>query len=105
APGLHFKIPGVHTVRLFDGRIQTLDADTESYLTSEKNYLEVDSFAQWRISNTALYYTATSGDEAIANNLLAQPISTRLRDKFGARTKHEVVSRQRDQLVIELTSE
>jgi membrane protease subunit HflC len=105
APGLHFKIPGVHAVRVFDARIQTLDAETASYLTSEKNYLEVDSFAKWRISNTALYYTATSGDEAIANNLLAQQINTRLRDKFGARTKHEVVSGQRDQLMVELTSE
>lgn len=104
-PGLHFKIPGVHAVRLFDGRIQTLDADAESYLTSEKNYLEVTSYAKWRISNTSQYYTATSGDEAIANNLLAQQINTRLRDKFGARTKHEVVSGQRDQLMTELTSE
>ena len=104
APGLHFKIPGVHTVRIFDGRIQTLDAETESYLTSEKNYLEVDSYAKWRISNTALFYTATSGDEAIANNLLAQQINTELRDGFGVRTKHEVVSGQRDQLMTELTA-
>lgn len=104
-PGLHFKIPGMHAVRVFDGRIQTLDADTESYLTSEKNYLEVDSFAKWRVSNTALFYTATNGDEAAANNLLAQQINTRLRDKFGSRTKHEVVSGQRDQLMVELTRE
>lgn len=104
SPGLHFKIPGVHTVRVFDGRIQTLDAETESYLTSEKNYLEVDSFAKWRISNTALFYTATGGDEAVANNLLAQRINTGLRNEFGERTKHEVVSGQRDQLMQELTA-
>ncbi|MES2604436.1 MAG: protease modulator HflC [Pseudomonadota bacterium] len=103
APGLHFKIPGVHRVRIFDGRIQTLDAETASYLTSEKNYLEVDSFAKWRISNTALFYTATSGDEVIANNLLAQRINTGLRNEFGSRTKHEVVSGERDQLMTNLT--
>ncbi|MDY6982753.1 MAG: SPFH domain-containing protein, partial [Pseudomonadota bacterium] len=45
SPGLHFKMPGVHTVRRFDGRLQTLEITTESYLTAEKNYLEVDSFA------------------------------------------------------------
>ncbi len=104
APGLHFKIPGMHVVRIFDGRIKTLDADTESYLTSEKNYLEVDSYAKWRISNTALYYTATSGDEAIANNLLAQRINTGLRNEFGSRTKHEVVSGERDQLMTDITA-
>lgn len=104
APGLHFKIPGVHTVRLFDGRIQTLDAETESYLTAEKNYLEVDSYAKWRISNTALFYTTTSGDENIANNLLTQRINTGLRNQFGERTVHEVVSGERDVLMTELTT-
>lgn len=104
APGLHFRIPGVHTVRIFDGRIQTLDAETASYLTAEKNYLEVDSFAKWRIFNTAQFYTATSGDEVVANNLLAQRINTGLRNEFGERTKHEVVSGQRDQLMTELTA-
>jgi len=104
APGLHFKIPGVHAVRVFDGRIKTLDAETESYLTSEKNYLEVDSYAKWRIANTALYYTATSGDEQIANNLLAQRINTGLRNEFGSRTKHEVVSGERDQLMTDVTA-
>ena len=53
SPGLHVKVPGVHTVRIFDGRIQTLDADTQSFLTAEKQYLEVDSYAKWRIHNTA----------------------------------------------------
>ena len=104
APGLHFKIPGVHTVRIFDGRIQTLDADTESYLTAEKNYLEVDSYAKWRISNTALFYTATSGDENVAENLLSQRINNGLRNQFGVRTVHEVVSGQRDLLMTELTA-
>lgn len=103
-PGLHFKIPGVNTVRRFDGRIQTLGTDTESYLTSEKNYLEVDSYAKWRISNTAKYYTATSGDENIANNLLFQRINTGLRNQFGVRTVHEVVSGQRDLLMEQLTA-
>ena len=104
APGLHFKIPGMNSVRIFDGRLKTLDAPTESYLTSEKNYLEVDSYAKWRISNTALFYTATSGDEKIANNLLAQRINTGLRNEFGSRTKHEVVSGERDQLMTEITA-
>jgi membrane protease subunit HflC len=104
SPGLHFKIPGVHSVRKFDGRIQTLDAPTQSYLTAEKNYLEVDSYAKWRIHNTADYYRATSGDENSANNLLAQRINTGLRNQFGTRTVHEVVSGERDLLMTQLTN-
>ncbi len=103
APGLHFKIPGVHTVRIFDGRIQTLDAPTQSYLTAEREFLEVDSYAKWRISDVSSYYTRTSGDANIANNLLAQRINTGLRNQFASRTVYEVVSGERDLLMTELT--
>jgi membrane protease subunit HflC len=103
-PGLHFKIPGVHTVRIFDGRIQTLDAATQSYLTAEREFLEVDSFAQWRIANVSTYYTRTSGDVNIANNLLSQRINTGLRNQFASRTVYEVVSGERDLLMTELTN-
>jgi membrane protease subunit HflC len=102
-PGLHFKIPGVHTVRIFDGRIQTLDAPTQSYLTAEREFLEVDSYAKWRIADVSSYYTRTSGDANIANNLLAQRINTGLRNQFASRSVYEVVSGERDILMTELT--
>lgn len=103
APGLHMKVPGVHTVRIFDGRIQTLDAPTQSYLTAEREFLEVDSYAKWRIADVSSYYTRTSGDANIANNLLAQRINTGLRNQFASRTVYEVVSGERDMLMTDLT--
>lgn len=103
APGLHLKVPGVHVVRIFDGRIQTLDAPTQSYLTAEREFLEVDSYAKWRIANVSSYYTRTSGDANIANNLLAQRINTGLRNQFASRTVYEVVSGERDMLMTDLT--
>ena len=104
-PGLHFKIPGVHAVRTFDGRIQTLDSEEQSFLTAEREYLEVDSYAKWRIDDTSRYYTATSGEATIANNLLLQRINTGLRNQFAERTVHDVVSGERDLLMEELTDE
>ena len=104
APGLHFKIPGVHTILKFDARIQTLDAPTQSFLTADREFLEVDSYAKWRIAEVATYYTRTSGDAKIANNLLAQRINTGLRNQFASRTVYEVVSGERDLLMTVLTS-
>ena len=103
APGLHFKIPSVHTILKFDARIQTLDAATQSFLTADREFLEVDSYAKWRIAEVATYYTRTSGDANIANNLLAQRINTGLRNQFASRTVYEVVSGQRDLLMTDLT--
>jgi membrane protease subunit HflC len=102
-PGLHAKIPFVNTVRKFDGRVLTLDALPERFLTLEKKALVVDSYAKWRIADVAKYYTATSGDETRANALLSQRINNGLRNEVATRTLHEVVSGERDQLMTDIT--
>lgn len=101
--GLHFKVPMVHVVRKFDGRILTLDSSPERFLTVEKKPLDVDFYAKWRVIDTLKFYTATNGEEARAHRLLAQRINDGLRNQFGERTVHEVVSGERDLLMIELT--
>ena len=103
APGLHFKIPIVHQVRKFDARILTFDARPEKYLTLEKKGMEVDSYVKWRIRDVSTYYTATSGEESRAERLLAQRINEGLRNQFAQRSLLEVVSGERDQLMVNLT--
>ena len=103
-PGLHFKWPIVNSIRYFDSRILTLDAQPQRYLTSEKKALMVDSFIKWRIKDVAKYFTTTGGDEERAKRLLSQRVDTGLRNEFGVRTVKEVVSGERDQLMNSLTS-
>ena len=103
-PGLHFKWPIVNSVKYFDGRILTLDAVPQRYLTSEKKALMVDSFIKWRIKDVAKYFTTTGGDEERAKRLLSQRVDTGLRNEFGVRTVKEVVSGERDQLMNSLAS-
>ncbi|MCF7982373.1 MAG: protease modulator HflC [Pseudomonadales bacterium] len=102
-PGLHFKIPIVNKVRKFDGRLLTLDAQSQRFLTLEKKAVIVDSYVKWRISSVEKYYTATSGDEFVAARLLSSRVDTGLRNQFGERSMHEVVSGERDELMTELT--
>ena len=103
-PGLHFKWPIVNSVKYFDGRILTLDAVPQRYLTSEKKALMVDSFIKWRIKDVARYFTTTGGDEERAKRLLSQRVDTGLRNEFGIRTVKEVVSGERDQLMNSLAT-
>ena len=102
SPGLHFKIPFVNNVRRFDARVLTVDAQPERFLTLEKKAVVVDSYAKWKVADVAKYYTATSGDENRANGLLAQRVNDGLRNEVAVRTLHEVVSGERDQLMLEL---
>jgi len=104
-PGLHFKTPFVNNVRKFDARLQTLDADPERYLTSEKKNLLVDSFVQWRISDAKRFYTAMNGDIRLANMRLAQIIKDGLRAEFGSRTVQEVISQDRKVIVKDIQAD
>lgn len=98
-PGLHYKIPFVDQVRKFDARILTLDADPASFFTIEKKRLIVDAFSKWRIVDVDVYYRATGGNQIVAQERLASRVNDGLRNQFGARTLHEVVSGERDQLM------
>jgi len=103
-PGLHVRWPIINKVRKFDGRVQTLDAQPQSYLTVEKKRLIVDSFIKWRVIDPQKYYTATSGDEYKAAELLFPNVDAGLRNQFGERTLTEVVSGERDELMLELVN-
>lgn len=102
-PGLHVKIPYVHQVRRFDARLLTLDTPTQRFLTSEKKAVMVDSYAKWRVADAERFYTATSGVKQTADERLSRRLEAGLRDQFGKRTLHEVVSGERDVLMNELT--
>ena len=104
-PGLHFKIPIVNNVRKFDARIITLEPPEAEYLTIEKKALIVDYYVKWRIANVAKFYTATNGDETVANRILSARVDTTLRNQFGERTVFEVVSGERDLLIDEIIEE
>jgi len=99
-PGLNFKWPLIQNVRFFDNRILTMDTpDTERFITSEKKNLLVDSFVKWRIVDVKQYYISVQGDEARAQTRLAQTINSALREEFGKRTVHDVVSGEREEIM------
>lgn len=100
APGLYFKIPIAQNVRYFEKRILTMDAEEpERFITSEKKNVLVDLFVKWRIVDVRQYYISVQGDEALAQTRLAQTVNAGLRNEFGNRTVHDVISGERDQIM------
>ena len=99
-PGLNFKLPLIQNVRYFDKRILTMDtAEPERFITSEKKNVLVDHFVKWRIIDPRLYYESVAGDEARARTRLTQTVNAGLREEFGRRTMHDVVSGERDAIM------
>lgn len=100
--GLNFKKPWAKVAK-FDGRLQTADMNPESFFTVENKRLIVDSYIKWRIEDVEAYYKATGGVESTAESRLAQRVADGLRNQFGKRTLHDVVSGKRDELMREIT--
>lgn len=98
-PGLHFKVPVVQNVILFDKRIQTLDSQPQRFLTVEKKFVVVDSYVKWRINDAAQYYRSTQGNMGTTARLLIERTNAGLRDAFGRRTIQEVVSGERGEIM------
>ena len=100
SPGLYFKIPLVQNVRYFESRIMTMDTvEPERFITSEKKNVLVDLFVKWRIVDVKQYYISVRGDEMLAQTRLAQTVNSSMRDEFGNRTVHDVVSGERDKIM------
>lgn len=98
-PGLHYKTPILHSVRIFDTRLQTLDIKSSRIVTKEKKDVIVDYYVKWRISNLSNFYKRTSGNKFTAENLLEQFLNTSIRAEFGKRTIADVVSGERDDVM------
>lgn len=99
-PGMNFKIPLIQNVRFFEKRIITLDnAEPERFITSEKKNVLVDSYIKWRIVDPKLYYISVGGDESRAKTRLNQTVNAGLREEFGKRTVHDVVSGEREKIM------
>jgi membrane protease subunit HflC len=102
-PGLAFKWPLIQNVRFFDKRVLTLDsAEPERFLTAEKQPVLVDSFVKWRIDDVMKYYISVGGDETVAKTRLSQTVNSGLREEFGKRTVHDVVSGERDKIMADV---
>jgi membrane protease subunit HflC len=102
-PGIAVRWPFIQNVRIFDKRILTLDSpEPERFLTAEKKPVLVDSFVKWRIADVKQYYISVAGDEQIARTRLSQTVNSGLREEFGKRTVHDVVSGERDKIMNEV---
>ena len=102
-PGLSFKWPLLQNVRYFEKRILTMDSpEPERFLTAEKKPVLVDSYVKWRIRDVKQYYISVGGDEFVAKTRLAQTVNSGLREEFGKRTVHDVVSGEREKIMAEV---
>ncbi|NDV18058.1 protease modulator HflC [Pseudodesulfovibrio sp. JC047] len=101
-PGLHFKMPVVQNVVFFDARILDFDARPEEITTTDKKYMNVDSYTKWRISDPLTFYTKVRTIQG-ARARLDDIVRSQLRVALGRYTLIEVVSHKRQEIMAAVT--
>jgi membrane protease subunit HflC len=106
-PGLHFKLPPpFQNVQYFDNRTLTLDsADIDRFITAEKLNIQVDSYVKWRIVDARLFFISLGGSEVLAQDRISRQLRSALNNEIARMTVSEVISTQRDSLVVKVSAE
>ena len=81
-PGLNFKLPLIQQVNRFDKRYLAWDGPMVEMSTKDKTYVQVDTFARWRITDPMRYYLRLR-DERSAQS--------RLEDILGSETRTTLI--------------
>lgn len=102
-PGLHWKLPLVETVDIFDKRILDLDTSTQEVTASDQKRLLVDAFARYKIVDPLKFYQ-TLRYEAQVRSRLGPIIESALRRALGSATFQDLVRDKREMLMKQIAA-
>jgi membrane protease subunit HflC len=94
-PGLHFKMPFIQQVNSFDKRYLAWDGPMVEMSTKDKTYVQVDTFARWRITEPMRYYLRLR-DERSAQSRLEDILGSETRTAIARHELIEVVRSDKD---------
>jgi membrane protease subunit HflC len=94
-PGLHFKLPLIQQVNRFDKRYLAWDGPMVEMSTKDKTYVQVDTFARWRITDPMRYYLRLR-DERSAQSRLEDILGSETRTAIARHELIEVVRTDKD---------
>lgn len=86
-PGLHFKMPFIQEVNSFDKRYLAWDGPMVEMSTKDKTYVQVETFARWRITDPMRYYLRLR-DERSAQSRLEDILGSETRTAIA---RHELI--------------
>ena len=63
-PGLKFKIPFIQEVTMIDSRLRNWDGEPSDLLTIDKENIEVNTWARWKVTEPRRFYEAVRTESA-----------------------------------------
>jgi len=103
-PGLHWKLPLVETVDIFDKRILDLDTTTQEVTASDQKRLLVDAFARYKIVDPLKFYQTLRFKGAVRSRL-GPIVESAMRRALGSATFQDLVRDRREQLMKQIAAD
>ena len=97
-PGLYFKAPLIDTVHYLDKRVLDLDTPVQTVLSTDRQNLEVDAFARYRITDALRFYQAVN-NVPNANARLTSLLNSALRNALAGATTTDIIRTRRAELM------
>ena len=90
-PGLHFKVPFLHSVKYFSDATQLYDIPPSEVITLDKQNMTVDCYVLWEISDPLKFYQ-TLGTNGVAEQRLGDQTYTALKNAMGTLAQADIIN-------------
>jgi len=90
-PGLHFKVPFLHSVKYFSKATQLYDIPPSEVITLDKQNMTVDCYVLWSISDPLKFYQ-TLGSNSVAEQRLGDQTYTALKNVMGTLAQADIIN-------------
>tara|TARA_B100000953_G_scaffold203650_1_gene167910 strand:- start:55 stop:1032 length:978 start_codon:yes stop_codon:yes gene_type:complete len=97
--GLQFRVPFITKVHEFEKRYLEWDDEPEKVTTRNKVFIEIDTFARWRIEDAKKFFEAVT-DERSAQSRLSDRLNGAARTILAAHDLVEVIRSKQRKVVI-----
>jgi membrane protease subunit HflC len=98
SPGLYFKLPFVENVVILEKRVLDLDLPVQTLLSADRQNLEVDAFARFRIEDPLRFYQAVN-NLTLANQRMTSFVNSSMRNVLASASRDAIVRTQRAALM------
>lgn len=90
-PGLHFKLPFVEDVTIYDTRAIVMRSEPEDYKTEDGDPVRVGFFVRWRVADPDAWFKATTGDDLQVTEQMTPVIRAALRTEIADHSQAELL--------------
>lgn len=97
-PGLHWKTPFAQEVNRIEKRVLEFDGPATQMPTKDKTYIEVDTFARWKISDPGTWFVSLR-DERSSQSRLSDIIGSEVRTAVASHELIEIIRSDRARVV------